>query len=229
MHGAFRNQMSATLEITDHGSEVASGNEQWVTIEVEPIDPSSVKPAKKKRLSGGSNLMPEIENALSSQSNWYEISTTSQYQYPGVCPQSTSEVKFMGHVTDCTQLAHYTGSNEHFLYNENQLSKAHYNDNKRTVTINGKTSNVHIRYAQCRGVLKCTNTSCSFAASMNTKKCPLHPTAQLIPSGQCPVYVVYVYPVNYKENHERWVAGLTLLRAISTITHSLNQVRSLWL
>ena len=32
---------------------------------------------------------------------------------------------------------------------------------------------------------------------------------QLIPSGKCPVYVVYVYPVDYENNPERWIAGLT--------------------
>ena len=29
------------------------------------------------------------------------------------------------------------------------------------------------------------------------------------PSGKCPVYVVYVYPTNYQENHERWLMSIT--------------------
>ena len=33
--------------------------------------------------------------------------------------------------------------------------------------------------------------------------------SQLIPSGKCSVYVVYVYPTNYHENHERWLTGIT--------------------
>ena len=133
--GAFRSQISATLEITDVGTDVAEYQQQWSVSEEQSSESSDNAVTPKKRLSSGSNIMPIIEDTLSSHSNWFEISATPQYQYPGVIPHhdpqssSSSGLKYMGHVSDCSKLPHYTGTNEHFLYNENQLSKGHYNDN----------------------------------------------------------------------------------------------------
>ncbi len=92
------------------------------------------------------------------------------------------------------------------MYNENQLSKGHYNDVARVVSVNGEERNVRIRYATCQGVLMCDQEGCTCSASKNAKKCPVHPSSTL---RACPVYVVYVYPVNYQDNHERWIAGIT--------------------
>ena len=117
--------------------------------------------------------------------------------------------KLLGHISDCSQLPHYTTTNKHFLYTETQLSKGHYNDNEREVLIDGKGTKLRIRYASCKGVLKCPEIGCTFAASRNAKKCSTHPAANLAPSGPCPVYVVYVYPPDCDKNNERWIGGLT--------------------
>ena len=41
---------------------------------------------------------------------------------------------------------------------------------------------------------KCSEESCTFASSKNVKKCPAHPTSQLVPSGPCPVYIILCAP-----------------------------------
>ena len=59
---------------------------------------------------------------------------TPQYQYLGVFPPGnpdspSPELKRMGHIVDCSKLPQFAEGNPHLLYNENQLSKGHYNDN----------------------------------------------------------------------------------------------------
>ena len=154
--------------------------------------------SKKSRTHGGSNLMPVIEGLLSSSENWYEVESSKDYQYPGVFTEQehSNEPNMhqvpppMGHVSNLYGLSHFTGQNCHLLYCENQLSKGHYNDNVREVNINGQKQEVHIHYASCKGVLKCSVPSCNFAGSKTTKKCPSHPAAEMVSSGSCPVYIV---------------------------------------
>ena len=219
-NGLFKPQIAATLTVTAKGKEVAEGKQEWsfLSSSDEASDPC---PPKKHRHSGGSNLMPVIEALLSSASNWYEITETSQYQFPGVFQDAhiADSPPRLGHAKDVTKLPHFTGQNHHLLYNENQLSKGHYNDNARPVIIEGEKRSVHVRYAACQGVLQCTEKGCSFAGSKRAKKCPKHPSARLESTSACPVYIVYVYPTDYENNHERWITGVTK-EEYSNITNS---------
>lgn len=90
--------------------------------------------------------MPIVEDLFSTPSNWYEISETSHYQYPGVFKDVhiTDIPPRLGHAPDITKLPHFTGENHHLLYNENQLSKGHYNDNATTVIIDGEKCVIRI-------------------------------------------------------------------------------------
>ena len=108
------------------------------------------------------------------------------------------------------------------LYSENQLSKGNYNDNLQEVNINGEKQNVCIRYAACKGVLECSVDSCNFAGSKAAKKCPNHPTTEMIPSGSCPVYVIYVYPQNHIENGECWITGITKDNVFNSTRNNLH-------
>ena len=209
--GAFRSQIAATLDITEVGMLVYDKKKQWTLHEAdtsETVGPS----CKKKRTASGSNIMPIIEDALSSKMEWFEITDTPQYQYPGVVSKEVT--KFLGHISDCSQLPHYTTANKHFLYTETQLSKGHYNDNERDVLVNGKGTRLRIRYATCKGVLKCPEKGCTFAASRNAKKCSTHPAAHLAPSGPCPVYVVYVL---YKKQLKLPWKAIRLLPLVKSI------------
>ena len=80
---------------------------------------------------------------------------------------------------------------------------------EKLYNIDGKKRRVRIRYAACTGSKKCTVTNCQFAGCKGTKKCPTHPLAELVSAGNCPVYVVYVYPENLDVEYERWVTGIT--------------------
>lgn len=197
--GLFKPQIAATLIVTGKGRSVAEGHQKWSVINTpEEASPSCLP--QKHRQSRGSNLMPVIEDLLSSPSNWYKITETSQYQYPGVFQDidTTGIPPRLGHIEDLTKLPHFTGDNYHLLYNENHLSKGHYNDKARSVMINGEKQNIHIRYAACQGVHRCSEKGCSFTGSKKAKKCPKHPLVPLESSSACPVYIVYVYPTNYE-------------------------------
>ncbi len=211
--GLFKPQIAAMLTLTTKGKEVAEGKRKWCVYSRPAItdEANDSCPKRKNRRSGGSHLMPVVEDLLSSSSNWYEITETSQYQYPGVFQddQVIEGPPRLGHVQDITKLPHFTGQNHHLLYNENQLSKGHYNDNARSVTIDGEERKVHIRYAACQGVLECNEKGCTFTGSKRAKKCPKHPSASLVSTSACPVYVAYVYPADGQNNHERWITGIT--------------------
>ena len=227
-NGLFRDQIAATLTITEEGVKAKEENVEW-NLPI-PYQEEKQTPPKKKRAQGGSNLMPIIEELLSSSDNWYEVESTKHYQYPGVFqePTSSEEVEAdpnpprMGHVVNLHTLPHFSGQNHHLLYNENQLSRGHYNDNVCDVDIDGQKQQVHIRYAACKGVLKCSMVGCTFTGSQTTKKCPNHPEAEMKPSGSCPVYIVYVYPKDYTENSERWVTGITKDRLLNKTSNNLH-------
>ena len=135
--------------------QAANQAQEW-KVKSTTISTNELSP-KKKRTAGGSNLMPEIEHLLASRSNWYKIDSTPQYQYPGVFPpenpdSSSPELKRMGHIVDCSKLPQFAEGNPHLLYNENQLSKGHYNDNVREIVVDGNKKSVRIRYAACSSV-----------------------------------------------------------------------------
>lgn len=228
--GLFRDQTSATLRLTDKGRQIKEQNLEWKVPCLRQEEEKSPGSSKKNRTCGGSNLMPVIEGLLLSSDSWFEVESTKEYQYPGVFseqveasePNAIQTPPRMGHVSNIQKLPHFTGENHHLLYCENQLSKGNYNDNLREVTINGEKQNVRICYAACKGVLECSVASCNFAASKAAKKCPNHPTAEMIPSGSCPVYVVYVYPQNHTENGERWITGITKDSVLNSMTNNLH-------
>lgn len=222
--GLYKPQIVATIAITAEGQDVLDGKRKWIVLSntASGDQAGTSCPVKKKRRSGGSNITPVVVSLLSSSSNWYEITSTSQYQYPGVLDDTNATSLQLGHVQDISKLPHFTGDNYHLLYTENQLSKGHYNDIARVVPVNGEEQNVHIRYAACQGVLTCDEEGCSFTASKNAKKCSIHPSSTLTASGSCPVYVVYVYPADYQHNHERWIAGVTKDYHFSTSTSNLH-------
>lgn len=218
--GLFRNQIAATLIVSEDGKQVANGGTSWhVPCLIQETDSQSQ--IRKARAPSGSNLMPVIEDLLSSSQNWFQVTHSKDYQYPGLFPEppklrirndesSVSQAPpRMGHIVNIHSLPHFTGQNHHLLYTENQLSKGHYNDNIRQVNIDGQDRELHIRYAACKGVLKCGVSGCTFVGSKTSKKCPTHPTAKLASSGNCPVYVVYAYPSNPTEDGERWITGIT--------------------
>ena len=213
--------------LTDKGIQIKEQKVEW---KVPCLNQEEEKPpSKKNRTCGGSNLMPIIEGLLSSES-WFEIKSTKEYQYPGVFseqedtsePNASQSLPRMGHVLNIQTLPHFTGENHHLLYSENQLSKGNYNDNLREVSINGEKQSVRIRYAACKGVLECSVAGCNFAGSKAAKKCPNHPTAEMTPSGSCPVYIVYVYPQNHVENGERWITGITKDGMFNTARNNLH-------
>ena len=87
--GLYKAQIAATLAVTSKGREVIDGSRKWKLFCLSPDEDQQSCSNKKHRKSGGSNLIPVIEELLSSSSNWYEITETSQYQYPGVFSRSS--------------------------------------------------------------------------------------------------------------------------------------------
>ena len=74
-NGLFRDQIAATLSVSSEGVKVKENKLEWNVpiLCQEPTQNHEETLPKKKRTQGGSNLMPVIENLLSSSENWYEI------------------------------------------------------------------------------------------------------------------------------------------------------------
>jgi len=115
----------------------------------------------------------------------------------------------MSHIVDCSKLPQFIEGNSCFLYDGNQLSKGHYNDDVWEVVVDGNKQNVHIR-SLCsisRYAIVSVTTPIAPLQTQKSQKCPNHSTSQLTPNGKCPVYVVYVYPTNYQEKPQEVVDG----------------------
>lgn len=124
--GLFRDQISATLVITEKGKEVVQRKLEWKSpCQTQQEERHS---SKKNRSRSGSNIMSVIEGLMCCSEKWFEVRSVQQYNYPGVFsdPQGSS-VNFdansphdpprMGHVPNIQTLSHFTGLNYHLLYN----------------------------------------------------------------------------------------------------------------
>ena len=128
--GLFCPQIAATLAITEYGTQVANQAQEW-KVKSTTLSTNELAP-KKKRTAGGSNLMPEIEHLLASRSNWYQIDSTPQYQYPGVFPPENPdspppELKRMGHM--------WIAANYHSLQKETHTSFITKTSSQKVTTV----------------------------------------------------------------------------------------------
>ena len=73
------------------------------------------------RQTKGTHLLPVLTNLLSSSVNWYNIESPEDYQYPGIFQMEHPQR--LGYVCDVSALPFYTQKDEHFLFNNIQISK----------------------------------------------------------------------------------------------------------
>jgi len=159
------------------------------------------------RQSKGVHLLPVLTTLLSSRTNWYDIESEEHYQYPGVF--HVEYPQRLGYVSDIAALSFYTQNDDHFLFNDIQLSKGKLRA-PRTVKayVDGREEFLNYRFAPCRGVKRCSVEDCSYVIPFSERRsCPSHPEAVLLATEECPVEFVYVWPADSKDNR-RWLSGI---------------------
>ena len=104
---------------------------------------TEAKSSKLNRESKRSQAVPIIRTLLSQSENWFEITTPSEYQYPGVFSQQ----EYPQRVAFCPDVTHHSHSydetNNHFLFKDIQLEKG------TVVVCAGSTSRLMERANKC--------------------------------------------------------------------------------
>lgn len=190
-----------------------------------PITKDDAQPnTKLLRKTKGTHLLPILTKLLASSENWYDIKEQDDYQYPGKF--SEDNPRRLGYASDISSLPFYTREDEHFLFNDIQVSKGKLRAPRMITTIvDGKEEEVNYRIAPCGGVKCCPVEGCSYCVpNWKHQPCPQHSEASLVSSGECPVEFVYVWPT-HSEDKRRWLSGIVrrdYMKASNLHSHPLH-------
>ncbi len=122
-----------------------------------------------------------------------------------------------------SSLPFYTKEDEHFLFNDIQVSKGKLRAPRKITTIvDGKEEEVNYRIAPCGGVEWCPLEGCSYCVpNWQHRPCPQQREASLVSSGECPVEFVYVCPTR-NEDKRRWLSGIVRMKVSNLHSHPLH-------
>ena len=171
--------------------------------------PSTDQQVIHQRKGKGSHALSIAQELISDKSNWFEIKSSDDYNFPGVF--TTPFPQRLGYCEDISKLPNCEVSDPHFLYSDIQFGKGKARP-KRLIKMNidGKNESVYYRFAPCGGVKRCAmhTDGCSYVVSTNElKPCHQHPESKLVRSGECPVEFFYIWPED-TEDKRRWLTGL---------------------
>jgi hypothetical protein len=171
------------------------------------------------RKSKGTHLLPQLKNLLSSSNFWFNIDATDDYYYHGCF--RTPLPQRLGFCQDITSLPFYVPEDEHFLFNDIQISKGKPRaPRKITTEVNQKQEEVYYRIVLCGGVKHCSVNECTYVTSVREHRCCTdHPGMELVVKNECPVEFVYVWPVDTNDKR-RWLSGL--VRRSDLASHNLH-------
>ena len=175
------------------------------TIQVETKEAN--ESMKQTRQSKGTHLLPVLTKLLCSSANWYNIESPEDYQYPGIF--RVAYPQRLGYASDISALPFYTQKDEHFLFNDIQISKGKLRAPRKVkFVVDGKEEFLNYRIAPCGGIKCCSVEDCHYTISISEhRSCPDHAGAEVIVSKECPVEFVYVWPAN-SEDKRRWISGI---------------------
>ena len=156
----------------------------------------------------GCHALPLIRSLMITSSNWFTITSSDDYHYPGVF--HTPAPQRMGYCEDITNLPNFESTDPHFILSDVQLSKGNPRGVRQvSMNIDGKNEVVNYRIVPCNGVKLCThhNEGCDYISAVKeTRRCPNHPEDKLVHSSSCPVEIVYIWPEDLTDNR-RWITG----------------------
>ena len=147
------------------------------------------KPVKCSRKGAGSQALPVVRSLMCTAGNWFTISTSKDYHFPGMF--HVPSPARMGYCPDITQLPGYEESDPDFLLSDIQLGKGKARNTREiTMDIDGKEERVVYKIVPCGGVKLCPmyGEQCNYVVSTREcRKCPKHSTEDLVRSSRCPV------------------------------------------
>ena len=110
---------------------------------------SSKDVAKLERKGKGTHGLTIVRRMLENQENWQTISTKSDYHFPRMFEKPSMQAIY--YTPDCRELPQACG-NEHYLWDDRQLSKGSWNkDREIVVTIGGNEEKLCYGVAPCNG------------------------------------------------------------------------------
>ena len=194
--------------ISDAGNQFLE-TPQSLTVLSPLIDPFEAKEksgvSSREPSPGGRGIrhLPKIRNALSASTNWYKITEKDQYQFPGFQTQD-QDIGFCKSIKNIPGFGSH--QRNHFMWEDNQLTKRHTNSKACQMVINGENNEVILRRAPCEGVKVCEQDGCGYTVSKRQKKnkCQHHgDTHKLKETGPCPAHLIYIWPSN--DDGWRWI------------------------
>ena len=90
--------------------------------------PEQSTSTKQKRIGKGINILTVVRKMLADQQNWKTVSDKQDYHFLGAFPKSTEQQLY--YIPYYTSLQQASPSNNHFLWNDIQLSKGQVNKHR---------------------------------------------------------------------------------------------------
>lgn len=110
--------------------------------------------------------LPKIRNMLSSSYNWYDM-TKEDNEYPGFW-QSSKDIAYCKNIKEVKGFGSH--QRQHFMWDDNQLSKRHTTTKKCQINILGKNTDITLKRAPCEGIKVCSFPDCTYAVSNRQKQ-----------------------------------------------------------
>jgi len=153
-HNRMTTIIYAAYTVTDLGIKMIEDNTQEILLPDDTIvelksdadlnTQVSSKPAVIRK-GKGTHVLNVAKELFSNKENWFVITQSSDYNYPGVF--STPYPQRLGYCEDISKLPNFEAGDPHFLYSDIQIGKGKARP-KRLILMNidGKDKNVYYRF-----------------------------------------------------------------------------------
>ena len=177
----------------------------WYQLQIQIAHLRLISKVMHQRKGKGSHALSIAQELISDKSNWFEIKSSDDYNFPGVF--TTPFPQHLSYCEDISKLPNFEISDPHFLYSDIQFGKGKARP-KRLIKMNidGKNESVYYRFAPCGGVKRCAmhTDGCSYVVSTNElKPCHQHPESKLVRTfWRMPSRIFFIFGLKIQKTRE---------------------------
>eukprot|EP00112_Aurelia_sp_Birch-Aquarium-sp1_P014358 Seg3094.1 transcript_id=Seg3094.1/GoldUCD/mRNA.D3Y31 product="ATP-dependent DNA helicase RecQ" protein_id=Seg3094.1/GoldUCD/D3Y31 len=222
-------QTNRTLLVSKKGEAFLKNPSELQIVEPSPLEVSLHAKEENKgkaqqqgqksiRRQSTMHYLPRLEQLMEKSESW-SVCTGDEYVYLGFDHNPDALL----YLKDHTKAPNAARNDPHFVYNDLQLSKGPSNKPMaKEWNVDGSKLKVIVQKSPCEGVKQCGSPECTYVVSKRQQinRCKAHADAPLVPSGQCPVKFVYIYPENFTHDTRRWLGVISAQTGKAEHNHS---------